>query len=378
MATKNSTYDIAITGGGLAGISLSILLAQMGWRICLLEKEIYPFHKVCGEYISMESWDFLVGLGLPLEKWELPKIHELNITAPNGQMLRADLPLGGFGVSRFKLDAALAEIARSKGVDVYQNTKVYDIHFEEGFHRIDSSAGGITSSIACACYGKKSNLDVKWRRRFLRRSSNRNYVGVKYHVKTNLPDYQISLHNFPGGYCGISKIEENRYCLCYLTQSENLKNNGQSITLMEEKILKQNPSLRKLLDEVEFLFDEPVTISQISFAKKTQVEDHVLCIGDAAGMITPLCGNGMSMALHGSKIAAEAINSFMANKITREEMENAYKNNWNRLFAKRLKTGRLIQRFFGNPFWSTLLIRIMKPLPFLTRALIRQTHGEKF
>ena len=378
MAIKNSTYDIAITGGGLAGISLSILLAQMGWRICLIEKEIYPFHKVCGEYISMESWEFLVGLGLPLEKWELPKIHELNITAPNGQILRADLPLGGFGVSRFKLDAALAEIARSKGVDVYQNTKVYDIHFEEGFHQIDSSAGRFTSSIACACYGKKSNLDVKWRRRFLRRGSNRNYVGVKYHVKTNLPEHQISLHNFPGGYCGISKIEENRYCLCYLTQSENLKNNGQSITLMEEKILKQNPSLRKLLDEVEFLFDEPVTISQISFAKKTQIEDHVLCIGDAAGMITPLCGNGMSMALHGSKIAAEAINSFLANKITREEMENAYKNNWNRLFAKRLQTGRLIQRFFGNPFWSTLLIRIMKPLPFLTRALIRQTHGEKF
>ena len=378
MAIKNSTYDIAITGGGLAGISLSILLAQMGWRICLIEKEIYPFHKVCGEYISMESWDFLVGLGLPLEKWELPKIHELNITAPNGQMLHADLPLGGFGVSRFKLDAALAEIARSKGVDVYQNTKVYDIHFEEGLHRIDSSAGRFTSSVACACYGKKSNLDVKWRRRFLRRGNNRNYVGVKYHVKTNLPEHQISLHNFPGGYCGISKIEENRYCLCYLTQSENLKNNGQSITLMEEKILKQNPSLRKLLDEVEFLFDEPVTISQISFAKKTQIEDHVLCIGDAAGMITPLCGNGMSMALHGSKIAAEAINSFLANKITREEMENAYKNNWNRLFAKRLKTGRLIQRFFGNPFWSILLIRIMKPLPFLTRALIRQTHGEKF
>ena len=378
MAIKNSTYDIAITGGGLAGISLSILLAEMGWRICLLEKEIYPFHKVCGEYISMESWDFLVRMGLPLEKWELPKIHELNITAPNGQMLRAELPLGGFGVSRFKLDAALAEIARSKGVDVYQNTKVYDIHFEEGFHRIDSSAGRFTSSIACACYGKKSNLDVKWRRRFLRRGGNKNFVGVKYHVKANLPEHQISLHNFSGGYCGISKIEENRYCLCYLTQSENLKNNGQSITLMEEKILKQNPSLRKLLDEVEFLFDEPVTISQISFAKKTQVEDHVLCIGDAAGMITPLCGNGMSMALHGSKIAAEAINSFLVNKITREEMENSYRNNWTRLFAKRLKTGRLIQSFFGNPFWSTLLIRIMKPLPFLTRALIRQTHGEKF
>ncbi len=45
-----------------------------------------------------------------------------------------------------------------------------------------------------------------------------------------------------------------------------------------------------------FYLTEPVTISQISFEKKSQVENHVLMLGDAAGMITPLCGNGMSMA----------------------------------------------------------------------------------
>ena len=141
-----------------------------------------------------------------------------------------------------------------------------------------------------------------------------NYVGVKYHVKADLPADQIALHNFSGGYCGISKIEEGRYCLCYLTKSENLKNNRQSIPDMEEKILKKNPALRKLLDEVIVLYEEPVTIAQISFAKKTQIENHVLCIGDAAGMITPLCGNGMSMALHGSKIAAESIDGFLNNR----------------------------------------------------------------
>ena len=68
------------------------------------------------------------------------------------------------------------------------------------------------------------------------------------------------------------------------------------------------------------LWQEPVTISQISFDKKNLVEDHVLMIGDAAGMITPLCGNGMSMALHASKIAAEQINNFLENKISRERI----------------------------------------------------------
>jgi flavin-dependent dehydrogenase len=369
-------YDVAIIGGGLAGLSLSILLVRKGYRVCLFEKESYPFHKVCGEYISMESWDFLVGLGLPLADWELPKIQQLLVTAPNGDSMTEVLPLGGFGISRFKLDAALAAIARKENVDLFENTKVNNVHFDNEHHRIETSAGLFLSSVACACYGKKTNLDVKWKRSFLKRH-NQNYVGVKYHVEASLPEKQIALHNFPGGYCGISKIEGGHFCLCYLTNSDNLRRSGQSISVMEEKILKQNPVLRKLLEEVVVLFKEPVTIAQISFAKKTQTENHVLYVGDAAGMITPLCGNGMSMALHASKIASGSISSFLNKQIMRDEMEKSYQRDWNRQFSSRLRTGRIIQRFFGNPFWSTWLIRIMKPFPFIVRGLIRQTHGEK-
>jgi flavin-dependent dehydrogenase len=47
-------------------------------------------------------------------------------------------------------------------------------------------------------------------------------------------------------------------------------------------------------------------------------------IGDAAGMIAPLCGNGMSMALHGSKIAFEQVRLFLQNKISRSQMEQNY------------------------------------------------------
>ena len=119
-------------------------------------------------------------------------------------------------------------------------------------------------------------------------------------------------------------------------------------------------------------------IVQISFSKKTQIENHVLCIGDAAGMIAPLCGNGMSMALHASKIAVGSISGFLNNQITRAAMESTYQKRWRRLFGKRLRTGRLIQRFFGNAFWSGLLINTMKPFPSVIRALIRKTHGERF
>jgi flavin-dependent dehydrogenase len=375
---SNRSYDVAIVGGGLAGLALSIQLARKNYRICLFEKETYPFHKVCGEYVSMESWDFLTGLGLDLQGWNLPGIHQMYITSPNGESIIETLPLGGFGISRYKLDAALAVIAQKAGVDLFENTKVHDILFSDEIHMIQSTAGLFMSKLAMACYGKKSNLDVKWKRRFMKNKGGQNYVGVKYHVKADLPEGQIALHNFPGGYCGISKIEDGKYCLCYLTTSENLKNNQQSIPAMEENVLGQNPELRKLLDEVVNLYGEPVTIAQISFSKKTQVENHVLCIGDSAGMITPLCGNGMSMALHASKIAAESISLFLDQKISRNQMENSYQKRWNRLFAGRLRSGRIIQRFFGESFLSVWLIRIMKPFPFLIRSLIRRTHGEKF
>ncbi len=186
-----------------------------------------------------------------------------------------------------------------------------------------------TCTIVAACFGKRSNLDVKWAREFVRKKPGKlnNYIGVKYHVKTSVPADTIALHNFKNGYCGISKVEGDAYCLCYLTTAQNLKNNN-SIKEMEQNILFQNPFLKKIFTESEFLFKEPVTISQISFERKTLVQNHVLMLGDAAGMITPLCGNGMSMALHSSKIASACIEDYLNKKITRLEMENQYRQQW--------------------------------------------------
>lgn len=378
MTNPPTLYDTAIVGGGLAGLSLAIQLSRQGHHVLLMEKETYPFHKVCGEYISMESWDFLLQLGIPLDKWNLPRISQVIISAPNGLSITETLPLGGFGISRYKLDAALAAIAKKNGTTVLENTKVTDITYNNGIFSIISSAGMFRAQTACAGYGKRSNLDVKWKRSFLSPSRNKNYVGVKYHVRGTFPTHQIGLHNFRGGYCGISKIEDDRYCLCYLTVSENLKKSGQSITEMENRVLRQNPKLREVLDHVEHLYQYPLTISQISFAKKTQVENHILCLGDAAGMITPLCGNGMSMALQASKIAAVCLDRFLAKACDRDQLETEYQQAWQKNFAARLKTGRFLQDFFGRPFWSTLLLLLLKPFPGLIRSLIRKTHGEKF
>ena len=104
----------------------------------------------------------------------------------------------------------------------------------------------------------------------------------------------------------------------------------------------------------------------------------MLMLGDAAGMITPLCGNGMSMALHSSKLASGKIDAFLLQRINRTELEKSYTRDWKRLFSKRLFVGRVIQRLFGRVFITNLFVGMMKALPFLTRWLIRQTHGKPF
>jgi flavin-dependent dehydrogenase len=94
-------YDIAIVGGGLGGLTFALQAIEQGYSVALFEKETYPFHKVCGEYISLESWNFLTSLGVPLASLDLPIIKNLSVTDVLGNEYSFDLPLGGFGISRF-------------------------------------------------------------------------------------------------------------------------------------------------------------------------------------------------------------------------------------------------------------------------------------
>jgi menaquinone-9 beta-reductase len=245
---------------------------------------------------------------------------------------------------------------------------------------VQCSKFNVQCRVAAGSFGKRSNMDVKWNRKFIQQKPNKlnNYIGVKYHIKTNHSSDTIALHNFENGYCGISQVEHDQFCLCYLTSAENLKQHHNSIEQMQEQVLYKNPHLKKIFTEARFLYESPLTISQISFDNKSQIENHVLMLGDAAGMITPLCGNGMSMALHGSNIAFEQMDAFLQNKISRTIMEEQYKKQWRLQFASRLRSGRMIQRFFGKTSLTNLFVQSFQTFPFLAKPLIRQTHGNPF
>jgi flavin-dependent dehydrogenase len=377
---NNSFYDIAIVGGGLAGLTFALQAKKAGYSVVLFEKESYPFHKVCGEYISMESWNFLTSIGVPLATFNLPIINHLSITDVKGNSYQYHLPQGGFGVSRFFLDNYLYELCVEQNVTVHTNCKVEDVAFTNDVFTVKTSTTIINSKIVVGSFGKKNNLDISWKRAFAISKPNKlnNFIGIKYHALLDTPTNVIALHNFKDGYCGMSKIEENKVCICYITTANNLKLSNNSIDAMQQQILSMNPSLKLIFEKATFIYKKPLVISQISFQSKSQIHEHILLLGDACGLIAPLCGNGMSMAMHSSKIAFTQVDMFLQNKITRKSLETNYQTAWKKQFANRLFWGKLVQRFFGNNYVTIVFLKCLSKMPFLANWIIKQTHGKPF
>ncbi|MEJ8757811.1 NAD(P)/FAD-dependent oxidoreductase [Pontibacter sp. H259] len=369
-------WPVIIVGGGLAGLTSALALCRQGIQVLVIEKKIYPFHRVCGEYVSNEVLPYLQSLGADLEQLQPARINRFILSAPSGYTLETSLDLGGFGISRYALDNYLYKLAEAQGVQFKLNTAVQQITFKDNQFIVEvSNDEQLTANVVLGAYGKRTNLDRQLNRNFFRKRSP--YIGVKYHITYTQPKDVIALHNFKDGYAGISAIENDTHCFCYLTTRDNLKEHG-TIPAMEQAILYQNPHLRQIFEQAEFIYSQPEVINEISFATKTCVENHMLMCGDAAGMITPLCGNGMAMAIHAGKLAAEQVTLYFKNNQNRQQLETNYSLTWNKQFANRLQLGRTVQHLFGRPILSEVTVKTLKRLPAVLQLLMRQTHGQPF
>ncbi|TLP81424.1 NAD(P)/FAD-dependent oxidoreductase [Maribacter sp. ACAM166] len=367
-------HDILIIGGGLAGLTASIDLALQGVDVAVFESNKYPHHKVCGEYVSKEIEPYLNRLGINPYSIGAVNITQFQISSQEGHLVETELPLGGFGISRYVLDNMLFQRAQELGVQFYFE-KVLKTDFRNNTFYISTNSQEYSSKIAIGAYGKRSILDKKLNRNFSFKKQS--WLAVKGHYNyANFPEQLVGLHNFEGGYGGLSKTESGAVNFCYLASYQNFKK-YKDVDEFNEKVVSENPFLRKFLTEAKPIFEHPLTIAQISFDKKDAVVNHMLMCGDTAGLIHPLCGNGMAMAIHSSKIASEMVNRFLNNSnYERHDLERDYKKAWSKTFGKRLWLGRKLQRILLNKNMVSMGIRSIGKSDSLLKYIIAKTHGE--
>jgi len=365
--------EVLILGGGLAGLTAAIHLSKLGIQVTVIEKNNYPKHKVCGEYISNEVLPYFEWLDIGISKLEPTSIKKLQFSTQNGTTITANLPLGGFGISRYALDFHLYHLAISLGC-IFVHETVENVVFEKDEFEVTTSDGTLfKSKIVLGAFGKRSTIDVKLNRNFIQKKSH--WLAIKSHYIGDFPNDLVGLHNFEGGYCGVSKVENNVINICYIANYEAYKSHKNSEDFQKD-VLSKNPNLKKIFENATLIFDKPLSIGQISFDKKEAVENHILMIGDTAGLIHPLCGNGMAMAIHSAKIASEVVFSYYESKCSRTSLEEQYIKKWKFNFEKRLKAARFLANILQKPRISSILMRTLVKLPFVLPIIIKKTHGK--
>ncbi len=368
--------DVVVIGGGLAGCASATLLAREGVSVALLEKGDFPRHKLCGEFLSPEaqaSFDALGVLGSVREAGAHEMRHA-RITGPHGGTFDCDLPGTALGLSRYVLDEMLFQRASDAGARTFTQTRVtgVDGSLNDGF-RVRTDRGSVEARVVLGAYGKRSLLDRKLDRSFMDATSD--LVAFKAHFGGPSIPETIEIHTFPGGYCGMSHIEDDRVNVCWIGRTDVLKDSGGRPEQMLAASAQRNPHLADRLDGAERLTDAFEAVSQVSLRSKPAFSGDICMIGDAAGMIAPLCGDGMAMALSSAEIATPHVLPFLRRNQTPEAFRAAYTEAWGKRFGQRMRIGRLAHAAAMRPRAAAFTVTALNAAPAIGRWLVRATRG---
>jgi menaquinone-9 beta-reductase len=368
MTRHQGSFEVAVSGAGLAGASLALWLARRGVKVALVDASTFPRDKVCGEFLSPECWGVLERMGLAdqVERSGYHAIRRVRISTPTGREVTAEVVgadgLPGIGLSRFFLDDLIVREARIAGADVFEGARVVGPIVESGrvvgvsvSSREPDGPSEIRARITIAADGRTSTLVKQVGKTFGRSWFRPQFFGLKRHLivhdrSADEEEGTVGLHLVRGGYGGTCRIEGGSVTnLCAMLPSEEVRSRRGDLDRVARESLGKNPALAKLLEASEPSSDWK-TVSDVVVKVSTPTLPGILFAGDCQGTVDPLGGQGMTMALLG----AEMMVPFVERGLALEEdgydsYQEACQDEWRRRFAHRIALCRAFHHFLVNP-----------------------------
>ena len=380
VADRIST-DAFIVGAGPAGSTLAALLAGAGVSVVIADKSKFPRDKVCGEFLSYDALPLLDFLGVTplLDDAGATRISSCRVIGST-TTYEFSLPRAARGVSRLLLDDTLLRTAASKGAQALPGWEVIRIDPGRDSSSITLRNGDrtivVSARVVAGAWGRWGRFDRQLERSFATDRRHRHF-GFKRHYRAIAPRPadSIDLHSFDRGYLGVSSIEGGLTNICGLvhrTRIEKMKGGWETFisTLQRER-----SSLDDLYRSHEPAQDEFLSSEPVIFTARSPVERGIFMVGDAAGIIDPLTGNGMAMAIQSALAAAPAVLRRLTAPEPARIVENEYRAAFRKMFGSRLFWSRRIAFLLSRPGLLDQAMRVTSS-PSVGRILLGRTRAD--
>lgn len=244
-----SVVETIIVGGGPSGSAAACSLAAAGREVVLLERSAGPHHKVCGEFLSIETQAILRQLGVdPLAHGAVP-VDSVGIHVGRRQMT-AQLPFRALSLSRRTFDQALLLRAREAGADVRTGVAVQGVSREGDVWTVRCDDGQTLQSRNLILATGKQGL------RGIQDHRDGSLVGLKMHLRLRdasrtALDRRVDLFMLDRSYVGLELVEGGVANLCLVMRRELAQQVGSGWPALRAHLVDVSPQLASHLESAE-------------------------------------------------------------------------------------------------------------------------------
>ncbi|MFS0722889.1 NAD(P)/FAD-dependent oxidoreductase [Paenibacillus sp. 1P07SE] len=371
--------DIAIIGAGIAGSSAAIVLARRGWRTVVIDRQRFPRHKVCGEFLSPEALTMLAELGVLERIYDRGPgiIRQAALTLHGQEELRLALPAAALGISRYFLDSALHRQASDDGARIVTGTTVSAVRSQGDGYTIDtrgSECGGFRARAVISACGSAPGRDLPGGALRDPAGGRLRYLGVKSHYSGMTSGDAVELYFWKGGYVGLAPVEDGIVNVAGLLAHTSAVRERGSVLELLEWACRNNPQLQRRLSGAEPVSGTQAAVSPVPLGKPLTAWQGAALTGDAAIVIPPLCGDGMSIALRTSLLCAAQADAFLSGRISKDIWQRSYEKTVKRQLSRPLRWGRVMQQSLSHPALAPFLAQLARTAPRLASQFVKATR----